>query len=235
MLLYLPLALAGPAEIAPAAQELDASESRLEALLATSEGVGAATLRLQVAWTQAPAPKGGPCADHDRLSLGWRVERFGAAWREAVQALRVEGGRLDALRAAPTVAPLVDAARGARIAGARARVDAQVSAFLQASAWEVAYVRPVLSACPLAGPGLSAGVASLPVPARDDPPRPVAVIGRGAGFVCPQGTPADDAVVLVNGGEACWAPDATCTCEPVAVYPGAVLGPPVVEGVPEGG
>ncbi len=235
MLFFLPLVLAGPGDIAPAAQELDAAESRLDALLSTSESVAAATLRLQVAWTQVPVVKGGPCADHDRLSLGWRIERFGSAWRESAQALRAESDRLQALRAAATVAPLLDTARAERIAGSMAAARTQVSRFLQASAWQVAYVRPVLSACPLAGPGLSTGVVDAAVIARTDAVRPVAVMARAAGFVCPQGSPADDAIVLVNGGVACWAPDATCTCEPTTVFPGAVLGPPVVEGTAEGG
>ncbi|MBM4393877.1 MAG: hypothetical protein FJ090_22345, partial [Deltaproteobacteria bacterium] len=159
-------------------------------------------------------------------------------WREASQALRAQAARVRGLRAVATVAPLVDEARGLRIGEALDAADAQALAFLQASAWQVAYVRPVLGACPLAGEGLDAGLATGPLPARGDVPLPVAVLARGAGFVCPGAIPADDAVVLVaaepgGAARACWAADATCACEVVEVFPGAVLGPPIVEGTGE--
>ncbi len=238
MLWIVPLILAAPGDLAPGAQELDAAELRLGELRAATEAAGTATLRLQAAWTEWASAKGSPCDDHDRLSLGWRIERFGAAWREASQALRAQASRVRSLRAASTVAPLVDEARGRRIGEALSAADEQALAFLQASAWQVAYVRPVLGACPLAGEGLDRGLAVAPLPARGEAARPVAVLARGSGFVCPGAIPADDAVVLVaaelgQAARACWAADATCACEVGEVFPGAVLGPPVVEGTGE--
>ena len=173
--------------------------------------------------------------------LGWRIERFGAAWREAAQAWRAQADRVRGLRAAPTVLPLVDERRAARLDAALAGADASAAAFVQASAWQVAYVRPTLAACPLVGVGLSDGLDTLPVAARGEDLGPVAVLAVGDGFVCPGAIRADDAVVLVAREPAsrkelplaCWAPDATCACTPVPVFPAAVLGPPVVEGTGE--
>jgi hypothetical protein len=164
------------------------------------------------------------------LALGWRIERFGAAWREGTQAARAQGERVATMRKSPTVAPLVDARKRAELTALLARVEAESASFLQASAWEVAFVRPVLSACPIAGVGLSSGVSASPVLARNDQPLPIAVLAMGSGFVCPAGVRAEESVVLVQDGQACWAPDAGCACTPEAVYPGAVLGPPVVDG-----
>lgn len=229
-MLALPFLLAfGPADLAPAVQDLDAAWSRLVQLVSASQAAGTATLALQVQWTQRPAPKG-TCDDHDRLALGWRIERFGTAWREAAQAARVQADRVVGLRTRPTVAPLVDERRRSEISAMVASVDAQVAAFLQASAWEVSYIRPVLAACPLAGVGLASAEQNMPVLARQDAVLAVAVLAMADGFVCPGGIRAEESVILVEHGAACWAADASCACTPGPVFPGAVLGPPIVEG-----
>lgn len=228
--LWLSLA-AAPGELAPGAQSLAEAEARFAALTAAADATAAATVGLQAAWAERPAPRG-LCDDHDRLALAWRLERFGAAWREAAQALRVAAARLRALEGEPTVAPLLSGEARAALDARLAHADAVSAAFLQASAWQVAHVRPTLAACPLAGEGLDVGLANQPVPSRDEVGALTAVLARGDGVVCPGALRADDAVVLVEGGRACWAPDATCACEPVEVWPGAALGPPVVEGEP---
>ena len=219
----------GAADLAPTIQELDAAWARLVELASASQAAGTATLALQVEWTQRKVPRS-PCDDHDRLSLGWRIEHFGAAWREATQAARAQSTRVADVRARPTVAPLVDERRRTEIGAVIARVDAQAASLLQASAWQVAYVRPVLAACPIAGVGLDGGASESPLLARQDDVLPVAVLAMADGFVCPAALRADEAIVMVDSGFACWGADATCACTPVAVWPGAVLGPPVVEG-----
>lgn len=220
-----------PADLAPGAQELAAAELRFQEVFDAAEATGAAVTQLQSRWVATPAPKG-PCDDHDRLALGWRIERFGAAWRESAQALRVQSARLRELQAAPTVAPLVAGDAGAKLGARLAAADALVARFVQGSAWEVAYVRPVLAACPIADPGLDDGVNNPPLRAKSEGSGVVAVLASGDGVVCPGAVRADDAVVLLPGGQGCWAPDATCACEPRVVFPGAVLGPPIVEGEP---
>jgi hypothetical protein len=68
------------------------------------------------------------------------------------------------------------------------------------------------------------------VSAKGEDPLPVAVLGMGDGYVCLGAEPAearraDDGVVMVPGGRACWARNASCGCTPEPVEPGAVLGP----------
>jgi hypothetical protein len=234
MILVPLLFAAGPADLAPGAPELAAATSHFEEVLAAARATGRAVVQLQAAWTERAVPKT-PCDDLDRLSLGWRMERFGAAWREGAQALRARAASLRALRAAPTISPLLVGAAGERLDDQLAAGDAHVAAFLQASAWQEAYVRPTLAACPITGEGLSAGVDRQPLAARGEQVDLVAVIARGDGVICPGAVRADDAVVLVTGGQACWAPDATCACEPAPVFPGAMLGPPIVEGTEPAG
>ncbi len=229
MMWFTLLLAASPGDLAPGAGELEAARTRFDEVLAAADATGLAVAQLQVAWTERPVPKA-VCDDLDRLSLGWRLERFGAAWREAVQALRVRGAELRGLSLAPTVSPLLTGAAGERLAAQLAAAEAVATWFLQASAWQAAFVRPTLAACPITGEGLSAGISHLPLAAKGETPARVAVIGRGDGFVCPDAVRADDAVVLVAGGAACWAPDASCACTPEPVFPGAVLGPPIVEG-----
>ncbi|GDX83051.1 hypothetical protein LBMAG42_48620 [Deltaproteobacteria bacterium] len=218
-----------PADLAPGAQELAAAELRFQEVFEAAEATGAAVTQLQSRWAGGAAPKD-VCDDHDRLALGWRIERFGAAWRESAQALRVQAARLRALQAAPTVAPLVAGDAGLALGSRLEAADALVARFIQGSAWEVAYVRPILAACPIAGAGLDDGVNNPPLRAKAEGSGLVAVLASGDGVVCPGAVRADDAVVLLKGGQGCWAPDATCACEPRAVFPGAVLGPPIVEG-----
>lgn len=217
-------ASAGPADLAPGAPELIAAEQRLDALLATATATGRATARLQAAWTTLPTPATA-CADPERIALGWRIERFGAAWRESTQAARAQAERVRRTRAAATVEPLVDARWGARLDALRDRTARATRAFTEASAWEVAWVRPALAACPAPLPSPAPGIPMLEVAARGDTPAAVAVLALGDGWVCPGAVRADDAVVLVPG-EACWSASPTCGCAPERVDPGAVLGPP---------
>ncbi|MDP2309784.1 MAG: hypothetical protein Q8P18_27435 [Pseudomonadota bacterium] len=227
-------ALAGPQELAPGVPELLAAEGRLEALLTTAVATERATSRLQVAWSSRPVPatRGGTaCADLDRVELGWRIERFGSAWREASQAARVQAERVRRIRSAATVAPLVDTAWTARLDGRLTEADRSARAFLEASAWEAAFVRPILGACPIAPLANTPGITMLETPVRDAPAAYVAVLAVGDGWVCPGAARAEESVVLVPG-QACWSASPTCGCTPANIEPGAVLGPPIVEELP---
>lgn len=219
---------ATPSDLAPGAPELKAAEVRLETLLSAAHATGAATARLQIAWTRR-GTAGDPCADTARLELGWRIERFGAAWREAVQAALAQETRTRQIRNAPTTAPLVDATWATRLDALFADADKQSASFLESSAWEVAFVRPTLSACPIVPAALDQGYGGEPLAAKGDSVPPVAILATGDGWICPQKSRADDAVVFVTGGEACWSPDPACSCEPTPILPGAVLGPAVPE------
>lgn len=212
-----------PADLAPGAPELQAAESRLRSLLDASYATGAATAGLQVQWTRRETA-GDPCADLDRLDLGWRIERFGAAWREATQAAIAQSERTRKYRNAPTVAPLVDTRWAGALETMFAEATSQAKAMLEASAWQATWVRPTLGACPIEPAHLSEGVRDEPLAAVQDRELPTAVLALGDGWVCPQAARADDAIVLVKGGKACFSPDHACSCEPAPVRPGAVLG-----------
>ncbi len=236
--MWLVLLLASaPADLAPGAPQLIEAEARLRELLDTAGAVRAATSAMQVEWTrrspqpaELPAVKKpargppDPCADVERIEVGWRIERFGAAWREVAQAARAQAARLDTIRHAPTVAPLVDDWWSDTLDGLVAAARAEAAGVLEAGAWQSMFVRPVLAACTIpplrAAPG--AGQAGN---------ERVAVLGMGDGWVCPDRLRGEDAVVLVDGA-ACWTAGATCACAPERVLPGAVLGPPPPPGEP---
>ena len=213
----------GPADLAPGAPELLQSASRLEELLESSAAVQQATLRLQGAWASRPQPKE-PCADPERLELGWRSEYFGAAWRETAQASQAEAERLRRLRAAPTVAPLIDVRWATELDEKLKRAEAQRQVFLEASRWQATFVRPALALCPVVEPSPSAGIDVLEAAVRGDPGLPVAVLAIGDGYVCPGNQRADGAVVLLRNGRGCWSEADDCACDIAVVKPGAVLG-----------
>ncbi len=243
-LVLVSMALAGhPADLAPGAPDLQDSEQRLVALIAEADAVRAATSRLQARWValgHPPADVDGtgktvvprakpvdPCAQ-ERTDIGWRIERFGSAWREAAQAVHAEAGRLAGIRSAATVAPLVDARWGDRLNGLVAADTAGEKAFVEASVWQATFVRPVLDTCasapvkaaPARKPKVKPDSQAETPDARVDEPAapppngealtfawekghvatPVAVLAAGDGWVCPAGIRADDAVVLLDPG-----------------------------------
>lgn len=213
-----------PADLAPGAPQLSEAQARLSRLLLNAQAVEVSVLRLQTAWTGFPKPAM-PCGNDARLEVGWRIERFGAAWREAVQAAEAQARRLRSVRGQPTVAPLIDAAWAQALDGLMADTAAQDLAFLQASAWQAAYVRPVLAACPVVEASVQWGIPALRAAVEDAPDLPVAVLGIGEGFICPERVRAEGGVVLASSGRACWATTMACDCEATPVEPGAVLGP----------
>lgn len=214
-----------PADLAPGAPELQEAELKLSNLVRTAQAVGAATSRLQVAWTNFPTTS--TCEDAARLEIGWRIERFGAAWRESVQAARAASARLAEVRTAPTVTPLLSVEWSARLDALTLAVDTQERSFLEASAWQLRLVRPALAACPIPPLQPAAGIPMPTVAVRGEPSLPVAVLTtEQGGYVCPGARPAEGAVILLADGRGCWAPDVGCGCDLADVEPGAVLGAP---------
>lgn len=245
-----------PADLAPGAPELQEAELRLLNLLDEADAVRAATSRLQAKWVvlgqAVPDEKGklkavDPCGSL-RVDVAWRIEHFGAAWREAAQAAHAQAGRLQAIRTAATVAPLVDDRWAARLRGLLDQDVIGERAFVEASVWQARFVRPQLETCPATPPPAPA-VAS-PAVASDEPDAagpvppngedlsfvwerghrvpPVAILAIGDGYICPGAIRADDAIVLLPAeptGEAraCWSASSSCGCELGAVYPGGVL------------
>lgn len=218
--------------LAPTIADLDAAQTRLTQLLEAARAQEESVSALHTAWTRSAPTHVDPCADTATLELGWRAERFGSAWRDAAQSARVEAARVRGMVHAPTVAPLVDAERGARVSALLAEADSASRAMLEAGAWSASFVRPFLAACPRA-PHLPAGVdhrdgpsPRAPVPRREASP-PRAVLALGDGWLCTAegATRADDAVVLVQGDRACWSAEERCACTQLPVAPGAVFGP----------
>lgn len=243
-----------PADLAPGAPELQEAELRLVNLLDEADAVRAATSRLQARWVAlgqpVPDEKGklkpvDPC-DSLRVDVAWRIEHFGAAWREAAQAAHAQAGRLQAIRTAATVAPLVDDRWAARLRGLLDQDVLGERAFVEASVWQARFVRPLLETCPAEPPPAPVVVSDEPVSAEAEPPNgedlsfvwerghratPVAVLAIGDGYVCPGAIRADDAIVLLppeptGEARACWSASSNCGCELGAVYPGGVLSGP---------
>lgn len=231
--LIVPLLLASsPGDLAPGIPEVQASEAALVERLRATRAVATAVSRLQAEWTvRSPLvpPKGekapGPCDDAERVAVGWRIERFGAAWREVTQATLAEAERLRRARSSPVASPLVDPAWGSRLDALLGEAETARAAFVEASAWQARFVRPTLAACP--APELSPfpGVAAELPAVRDSPADPVAVLGFGDGVTCPGGLPADTSVLLIEGPRACWDAGPVCACLAEPIHPGAVLGP----------
>lgn len=234
MLLWLALLASGaadaarPSDLAPGAPELQEAEQRLAGLLEDAGAVRAATSRLQAHWVLMAQPPVGlvdpkskpapidPCAP-ERVALAWRIERFGAAWREAAQAAHAEAARVDTIRAAATVAPLVDGRWAEQLKRRFAEEASGTRAFVEASVWQAEFVRPMLAQCgegsgavspPAASPA-AASPAAAPPEVSDDaaaaasPPNgealrftyergrtapPVAILAEGDGWICPGGS-----------------------------------------------
>lgn len=209
--------------LAPGPTELAESLAAIEAQTTRAEAIATAASRLQNAWAVGVVVPGlrEPCADPAARSVAARLQLLGPAWRRAAQAARAEEDRLEVIVAAPTVAPLLDAATAERIAGLRARVAHQGRVYQEHVAWHRAHVVRARCAGTLAtAPGIPL---ATPLPALEQH-RPVAV-GVAGGFACPGPVPAGEVAVLPEG-LGCWSATPDCACEPQPMLPGAVLGPP---------
>ncbi len=218
--------------LAPGPALLAEESAALERRLLAAEAVGEAVIRLQNRIGERLAAGAKVCADPEARELVARVKPFGAAWRDAAQAARAQSERVEHLRQAPTLAPLLDDAERGRLERLHRRAEKTARLFLEARAWQRQHVEPQASrkgrgaeTCPevpSVGPGLAPGEPATA--ASGDVEGAVAVIGIGGGRLCPANLPADGVAVL-ESPRACWDPDDTCTCKPEPVLPGAVLGP----------
>lgn len=217
------------ARLAPSPADLAASAAETEARVARAEAIGVALIRVQNGWGEmlatGKAPQK-PCDDPGARSLFARAAVFGPTWRDAAQAARAERDRLVEIAAAPTVAPLVGDDTATAIKALLARVAAQESRYVEATAWQRAYMLPPAGCDRTLEPiaGLSNAAPSAPGESVG-----TAVIGLGGGRVCPVDAPADGTPV-VTAGLACVSAGSTCDCAPTAVAPAAVLGPVVPVG-----
>jgi hypothetical protein len=217
--------------LAPTRDDLARSAARLRAHVDAGEAVGAALTTLQRRWTTRTVSPEAPCAE---LETAWRLEQFGAALRDLTQAARVEARTMATLRGAATVAPLVSASERTDGDALLAREAALERALATAGAWQATYARPAMLGCPAAltatrDPIPATAPPVAPARARSDGATRTAILALGDGWACGGGGPtrAGDAVVVVEGTLACWAPTPDCACVPQAVVPGAVIGPPV--------
>lgn len=208
------------ASLAPGPAELQAAQVELEERLRVAEATSRAVARLQGA---ASVELGAGCADPDQAERLNRLRLFADAWHDAVQRVRVQADRLAATANAPTVALVVDDDRRALIGDRLARSDLQVEAWLELVAW---FRRVSPRACDptplLAAPG-------YPPPAllAAGEERSPSVVLVPTGFLCQPGMApqAGSGRLYLVDGPACWSVGQECACEPVEVYPGAILGP----------
>jgi len=208
--------------------------ARLERLTAEAEAIGTALFRVHNEFGERRlADKTPPKCETEWLGdLGGRAREFGRAFRDAVQSVRMQGGRVEALIVEPTVRPLLDPETNHRVLTLLARVDDLVQRYPEAASWHARYLEPLVGSCSVElapRPGLAS-----PVPAALEAgeslhagatrrPALVAVLAFGGGFLCPGAVPA--AGVMLVTGKICYSDNEACTCEPAEVSPATVLGP----------
>lgn len=222
LLCLIVLLAADPSRLAPSPSALDTAVAELDSRLVEAEALAEATARLQNAFVEAGAVAHKACAVPADAALVARAAAFGAAWGSAAQAARASADRLRPMLEAPTIAPLLEPAARSRVDALLARVDADTRLYLEASAWHARIMAPAVARCrtPLSpAPGLDR---TEPDRARAAPA--VALAAVGGGRLCPMDLPADGRIVVAPTGRACLGAEG-CGCEPVAVLPGAVLGP----------
>jgi hypothetical protein len=208
--------------------------ARLERLTAEAEAIGTALFRVHNEFGERRIgdKAAATCETEWLVDLGARAREFGRAFRDAVQSVRMQGSRVEALIVEPTVRPLLDPETNHRVLSLLARVDDLVQRYPEAASWHARYVEPLVGGCSLElapRPGLA-----RPVPEAVEvvetlqasaPRRPVlvAVLAFGGGWLCPGAVPA--AGVMLVTGKICYSDSEACTCEPAEVSPATVLGP----------
>ena len=214
-----------PSLLAPGPQDLAAALSTTQKLLGDAEVVGIATARLQNRLAELLAAGAKDCAPPELLSLTARANIFVTHHRDATQSARAQDKRLTRLLAATTIEPLLDPATLRQIDVLHQRLQRQIQLFFQLRSWHGQYVTPLLRACKPALVTTEGLADPAPRPANEIRSE-VAVIGIRGGMVCPVGVRADDDVVVIADGQACYsAAEGDCYCKPGVVLPGAVLGP----------
>ncbi|MEN0064960.1 MAG: hypothetical protein AAGA48_22635 [Myxococcota bacterium] len=195
--------------LAPSPRELQAAEAELSERVLRAEAIGRAASRLQNTAARAEDPCEG--------GLITRARAFASAWRDAAQRARVQGERTQRMASSPTLAPIMNDERKARVDDLAKRAEQQAQSWFEFDRLEerskVQCEDGVKPARGLPSP--------TPIP-RGDEGRPVAIWVL-QGSLCPG--PRRVRGVAVVSGPVCVDTDPGCGCEPAEVLPGAVLAP----------
>jgi hypothetical protein len=221
--------------LAPTPGEYAATLGRLREQVEIARSIGEAASRVQNRLAEMIVAGQGTLGCDDGpdgplvASLLARAPVFLVAFRDAVQSARVTGQRTGILRDAPTILPILDPDDRRDVDALEALVGLLVRSCLERTAWHARYLAAAEKRCaPEIVP--DAGIEQAAPVASDDHVLPVAVIALGPEPVWPLGVPGNGAVLVISGGKACQGTG----CTPVAVLPGAVLGPEafLLEGPP---
>lgn len=192
--------------------------ARAEELGTHARRVGSVTARIQNILTDRIMTRQLRC-DDETASLIARERHLGHAYRDLLQAWRIEVLRLQEERQSPTISPLVMEHDQERLKELVVSLNQQLSFWGSLTSWQKSRIEPWVAVCRAP---LRPSEGLPPWRTWDGAPEPKVVIGVGAGRICPNDEPADGAVLLVDG-EACWA-ETQCDCTPVPVGDAAVLG-----------
>ena len=219
--LLIAVALAEPsaeeaALLAPRLDDLTARLAAAEGHLAAAAAYGRALGRVHNTMAAAGHLR---CSDELAPTLAWRAEVLGQAWRDALQSARADLARLERMRAAPTIAPLLDDALREQVNAVSADLSAEVVAWQSAAGWQSRHVLPWYTRCPWTAPAPRPGLPS----AMPEAEGLVAIITVGEGTVCPGATPAGGAAALPSAAVCVVPAGAPCDCAPRAVLPAAVV------------
>jgi hypothetical protein len=219
------VALADPAALAPGPPEMAAALSTLDERLAEANAIESATARIQNHLAEVLI--GGTsdlCDSEAHQNLALRARLLGEAHRDAAQAATAAADRASAVLAAPTLAPLLDAADRQAFEARMAQVNRQRRVARELSAWHDRHLVHPLRACKpklVTAPGLE------PPRFEAQPPgQAVAVVVAAPGNACGVRGVVQGAVAVLPEGLGCW-DVGECRCTPAPLLPGAALGPPV--------
>lgn len=147
--------------LAPTLADFDRSLARVERLVEEANTEAARLGQSQADWV-AIGCMTGPCDAARAATVAVTVQEAGHRDRELIQGARAELTRLTRVADEPTVSPLVDAPRRARLERAQARATAAASTWSVRVAWYKRYIAPWVASHP-------AAVAAACVPARVAP------------------------------------------------------------------
>ena len=210
------------AALAPDIVDLDDAAATAEERLGRAEAMITALARIHNQLGEGLAAGQDPCTTPALADLWSRSRALGPGVRDAAQAARAATDRVERLRTAQTVAPLVDPERRRGLDGLGARTAAAARAAVELGAWQ-ARALPPPTRCALPALAPAHGLRAPGGAAENDR---IAVLVSAPGLLCGAGLQ-----LAVGAGPAtpptaalCWAADA-CGCAPSPQRPGAVLGP----------
>jgi hypothetical protein len=210
------------AALAPDIVDLDEAAASADERLARAEALITALARVHNQLGEGLAAGQDPCGTPALADLWARSRALGPGVRDAAQAARAATDRVERLRVAQTVAPLLDPERQRGLDGLGARTAAAARAAVELGAWQAkALPPPTRCALPALAPAHG-----LRAPSSVTENDRIAVLVSAPGLLCGPGLQ-----LAVGAGPAtpptaalCWAADA-CGCTPITQRPGAVLGP----------